>query len=99
MCAQSHALGSCTKLQLEILIINVISDIVYFREIILDSSQNVCETTPWITCLIFKPDYSEQQTGNTSTMAHIGCTETEKVAMTTALLSLEALKAVICPFY
>ena len=33
-CAQSHALGTCTKFQLEILIINVISGVVYFREII-----------------------------------------------------------------
>ena len=33
-----------TKFQLEILIINVISDIVYFREIILGSSRNVSET-------------------------------------------------------
>ena len=34
MCAQSHALGTRTKFQLEILTINVISDIVYFYEII-----------------------------------------------------------------
>ena len=46
MCAQSHALGTRTKFQLEILTINVISDIVYFHEIILESSQNVSETTP-----------------------------------------------------
>ena len=31
------ALGTRTKLQLEILTINVISDIVYFREIMLES--------------------------------------------------------------
>ena len=37
MCAQSHALGTRTKFQLEILTINVISGIVYFREIILES--------------------------------------------------------------
>ena len=37
-CAQSHALGTRTKLQLEILTINPISDIAYFREIILESS-------------------------------------------------------------
>ena len=39
------------KFQLEIPIINVISGIVYFREIILKSSRNVCEITPcplWI---------------------------------------------------
>ena len=45
-CAQSHALGTHTKFQLEILTINVISGVVYFREIILASSQKVCETTP-----------------------------------------------------
>ena len=45
-CAQSHALGTRTKFQLEILIINVISGVVYFREIILESSRNVSETTP-----------------------------------------------------
>ena len=37
-CAQSLALGTRTKFQLEILTINVISDIVYFREISLKSS-------------------------------------------------------------
>ena len=40
-CAQSHALGTHTKFQLEILTINVITGIVYFREIILESSRNV----------------------------------------------------------
>ena len=47
MCAQSMALGTRTKFQLEILTINVISGIVYFREIILESSWNISETTPW----------------------------------------------------
>ena len=46
MCAQSHALGTGTKFQLEILSINVISGIVYFRKVILESSRNVSETTP-----------------------------------------------------
>ena len=46
MWAQSHTLGTHTKFQLEILTINVFSGIVYFREIILESSQNVSETTP-----------------------------------------------------
>ena len=46
MCAQSNAFGTWTKFQLEILPINVISDIVYFREICLESSRNVSETTP-----------------------------------------------------
>ena len=45
-CAQSHALGTRTKYQLEILNINVISGSVYFRDIILEGSQNVSETTP-----------------------------------------------------
>ena len=51
-CAQSHALGTHTKFQLEILTVNVISGIVYFREIILESSRNVCETTPSILTFI-----------------------------------------------
>ena len=42
--AQSMALGTRTKFLLEILSINVISGTVYFREIILKSSQNVSET-------------------------------------------------------
>ena len=46
MCAQSHALGTRTKFQLEILTINVISGIVYFHNIILESSQNISEPTP-----------------------------------------------------
>ena len=45
-CAQSHALGTRTKFQFEILIINVMSGVVYFREIILESSRNVSETNP-----------------------------------------------------
>ena len=47
-CAQSHALGTRTKFQLEILNANVISGILcFFRMIISESSQNVSETTPW----------------------------------------------------
>ena len=45
-CAQSHALGTRRKSQLEILSINVNYGIVYFREIILESSRNVSEKTP-----------------------------------------------------
>ena len=41
------ALGTRTKFQIEILTINVISSIVDFREIILESSRNVSETIPW----------------------------------------------------
>ena len=44
-CAQSHAFGTRTKFQLEIPTINVNSGIVYFREIILESSRKVTETT------------------------------------------------------
>ena len=44
MCAQSYAFGTRTNFQLEILNIHVISGIVYFREIILETSRNVCET-------------------------------------------------------
>ena len=36
-CAQSQGLGTCTKFQLEILTINVISGSVYFGMIILES--------------------------------------------------------------
>ena len=46
MCTQSHAVGTHTKFQLEILNINVISGIMYFDEIILESLKNVSETTP-----------------------------------------------------
>ena len=46
MCAQSHALGTRTKFQLEILTINGTYGIVYFRKISLESSRNVSETTP-----------------------------------------------------
>ena len=46
-CAQSMALGTPTKFQLEILIRSVISAIHKFRENILESSRNISETTPW----------------------------------------------------
>ena len=45
MCAQSMALGTHTKFQLEILIRSTISAIHKFRENILESSRNVSETT------------------------------------------------------
>ena len=45
-CAQSHALGTRTKFQLELLTINVVTGFVYFREIILKSSRNVSESNP-----------------------------------------------------
>ena len=44
--AQSIALG--TRAKLKNFTINVYSGIVYFRKIILESLQNVSETTPWI---------------------------------------------------
>ena len=46
-CAQSMALGTRTKFQLEILIRSTISAKQKFREIILESLRNVSETTPW----------------------------------------------------
>ena len=46
-CAQSMALGSHTNFQLQIIIRSTISAIHKFRENILESSQNVSETTPW----------------------------------------------------
>ena len=45
-CAQSMALGTRTKFQLELLIRSAISAIHKFRENILESSRNVSETTP-----------------------------------------------------
>ena len=54
MCPKPCALGTRTKFQLEILNMNVISGVMYFHEIILESSRNVFwrvkqETTP---CLL-----------------------------------------------
>ena len=46
-CAQTIALGSRTKFQLEIIITCTISVIHKFPENILESSRNVSETTPW----------------------------------------------------
>ena len=46
MCAQSMSVGTPTKSQLEILTIDVIDSIMYLREIILESSANVSETSP-----------------------------------------------------
>ena len=45
-CAQSNAFCTSTKLRLEILTINVIFGIVYFRKIISESLRSVSETTP-----------------------------------------------------
>ena len=54
MCAQNFALGTCTKFQLVILTINVISCTVCFHEIFLKSSWNISETTPWSICYLLK---------------------------------------------
>ena len=43
----TYALDTRIKFQLEILTVNVISGVVYFREITLESSRNVSETTLW----------------------------------------------------
>ena len=51
-CAQSMALGTRTKFQLEILITSTISAIHKFRENILESSRNVSETTPRLPCVV-----------------------------------------------
>ena len=48
MCTQNIALGTHSKFQLEILLRSMISVIHKFRENILESSQNVIETTPWV---------------------------------------------------
>ena len=45
-CVQSHALGTCVKFQLEIPTMHVLPGIVYFRDIISESSWNVGETIP-----------------------------------------------------
>ena len=49
-CAQSHALGTPTKFQLEFLIRTTISAIHKFQENILESSWNDSETTPRLPC-------------------------------------------------
>ena len=54
-CAQSMALGTRTKFQLEILIIRSTILVIYkFRENILESSRNVSETPPWSLLFIRK---------------------------------------------
>ena len=47
-CAQSHALGTCTKFQLELLMRRTILVIYKFWENVLESSQNIRETPPWL---------------------------------------------------
>ena len=47
-CTQSHALDTRSNFQQEILTINVIFGIVYFREIILYSSRNFDEISSWL---------------------------------------------------
>ena len=48
MCAQSMAMGTRTKFQLEIIIRTTISAIHKFQENILESSRNVSETASWL---------------------------------------------------
>ena len=52
-CARSHALGTSTKFQFEILTITAILA-VYFRKVILESSQSVSETTSMSLVLSWK---------------------------------------------
>ena len=55
-CTQSMALGTYTKLQLEILIKkNMISAIHKFRDNILESLRNVSETPPWSHWMVTMP--------------------------------------------
>ena len=49
-CAQSMALGTCTKFLLEILVSSTISAIHTFQENILKNSQNISETTQGAHC-------------------------------------------------
>ena len=64
-CAQSHALGTRSKFQLEILTRTAISAIHKFQENILESSQNVSETTPKTSSdMLFTKFASEVMTNN-----------------------------------
>ena len=62
-CAQSMALGTRTKFQLEILIRSMISAIHKFQENILESSRNVSETTPCVLnhCWSMLPELIEAE--------------------------------------
>ena len=53
--AQSPALGTRTKFQLEILTINVISGMVYFREIFLESLETLVKHRFLTTCMLPSP--------------------------------------------
>ena len=63
---------TCTEFQLEILTITVISGIVYFREILLESTQNVSETTPCIDQIALGKIF--RSTSNTKNIFHPNCT-------------------------
>ena len=54
-CAQSYALGTHTKFQIEILIRGTIYVIRKFQENILESLWNICETTPMSSPKHFVP--------------------------------------------
>ena len=84
-CAQSMALGTRTKYQLEICITSHISAIHKFRENILESSWNVSETTPWVayrnrsrarkckSSLTFTSQQNTQSSFNSMYMGNIFC--------------------------
>ena len=55
MCAQSHALGTRTRFQLQILTIIVISGIVYFREII--GEPQMYDENPQISIKLISIDF------------------------------------------
>ena len=63
-------LGTRAKIQLEILTINVVSGIVYFQEIVLESSRNVSEILPWL---------SGQVRGQNTSMHHFLSNEVKSV--------------------
>ena len=83
-CAQSHALGTRTKFQLEILTINVITGIVYFREIILESSRKVSETIPRFYIKMSSYQYRKSHCGDKtvvrSSYLHNGISYTGKMS-------------------
>ena len=84
-CAQSMALGTRTKFQLEICITSLISAIHKFRENILESSWNTSETTLWVayrnrswarkckSSLTFTSQQNTQSSFNSMYMGNIFC--------------------------
>ena len=70
-CAQSTALGTCTKFQLEILIRSTISAIHKFRGNILESSWNISETPPARTSKAMVLVYLEYSSHSTARFYHL----------------------------